>query len=87
MCTEQVPRADVRHVFHVNLPKTMEAFYQEAGRAGRDGLPAKSLCFYKEADRERMTYILGESWPLPNAPASEDNHQREAEAWRTRSPS
>ena len=69
MYTEQVPLADVRYVFHVNLPKTMEAFYQEAGRAGRDGLPAQSLCFYKETDRERMTYILGEPRPHPKAPA------------------
>ena len=64
-----MPRADVRFVFHVNLPKTMEAFYQEAGRAGRDGLPAKSLCFFKESDRERMTYILGDPRPRPKAPA------------------
>lgn len=39
--------ADVRHVYHLNLPKTVEGFYQEAGRAGRDGAPSKSICFYK----------------------------------------
>ena len=44
---------------HLNLPKTLEGFYQESGRAGRDGLPSRSVLFYDVDDRERMDYILG----------------------------
>ncbi|CAL8465365.1 g4901 [Coccomyxa elongata] len=54
-----IDRACVRLVAHLNLPKTLEGFYQESGRAGRDGLPSRSVLFYDVDDRERMDYILG----------------------------
>ncbi len=54
-----IPAADVRHVYHLNLPKSVDGFYQESGRCGRDGLPANSVLFYKEADRKLMAFILG----------------------------
>ncbi len=53
--------AGVRLVAHLNLPKTLEGFYQESGRAGRDGLPSRSVLFYDVDDRERMDYILGKT--------------------------
>lgn len=52
----------MRLVAHLNLPKTLEGFYQESGRAGRDGLPSRSVLFYDVDDRERMDYILSESF-------------------------
>lgn len=49
-----IDRKDVRIVCHFNIPKSMEAFYQESGRAGRDQLLSRSLLYYGIDDRKRM---------------------------------
>ncbi|KAL6560985.1 hypothetical protein OROHE_006162 [Orobanche hederae] len=54
-----IDRKDVRVVCHFNIPKSMEAFYQESGRAGRDQLPSRSLLYYGVDDRRKMEFILG----------------------------
>ncbi|TKY72879.1 ATP-dependent DNA helicase Q 3 [Spatholobus suberectus] len=56
-----IDRKDVRIVCHFNIPKSMEAFYQESGRAGRDQLPSRSLLYYGIDDRKRMEFILSNS--------------------------
>ncbi|XP_024036408.1 ATP-dependent DNA helicase Q-like 3 isoform X1 [Citrus clementina] len=56
-----IDRKDVRLVCHFNIPKSMEAFYQESGRAGRDQLPSKSLLYYGMDDRRRMEFILSKN--------------------------
>ncbi|XP_057969237.1 ATP-dependent DNA helicase Q-like 3 [Malania oleifera] len=56
-----IDRKDVRIVCHYNIPKSMEAFYQESGRAGRDQLPCRSLLYYGMDDRKRMEFILSNS--------------------------
>ncbi|CAK9155200.1 unnamed protein product [Ilex paraguariensis] len=53
-----IDRKDVRIVCHFNIPKSMEAFYQESGRAGRDQLPSRSVLYYGTDDRKRMEFIL-----------------------------
>ena len=65
-----VDKADVRAVIHYNLPATVEAYYQEAGRAGRDGLPAECVLLFAPQDQGLQ------EWMIKNdAPTYEDLHQ------------
>ncbi|XP_042378743.1 ATP-dependent DNA helicase Q-like 3 isoform X2 [Zingiber officinale] len=53
-----IDRKDVRIVCHFNIPKSMESFYQESGRAGRDQLSSRSILYYGLDDRKKMEFIL-----------------------------
>eukprot|EP00752_Nemacystus_decipiens_P004929 g4486.t1 len=56
-----IDKPDVRTVIHCGLPKTVEAYYQQTGRAGRDGLPSKCVLLFSRADAVRQRSIIGTS--------------------------
>ena len=58
-----VDKADVRTVVHVALPGSVEAFYQEIGRAGRDGLPSRTVLLHGFADRKLQEFFLEKNYP------------------------
>lgn len=66
-----IDKSNVRYVLHYNMPKNLEAYYQEAGRAGRDGEPGDCILLFGAQDVLLQKFLIGETVYAPNRKTNE----------------
>ena len=77
-----IDKSNVRYVIHYNMPKSMEAYYQEAGRAGRDGDAAECVLLYSPQDIVTGKWMIQHGAPNEELSMVEQNHVRRMELQR-----